>query len=56
MIRDWRTTLVACKDCGWEGTVADCVHTYRQIPLTDGDVEGVDKCPKCDSENLNEVE
>jgi len=50
------TTPVYCEDCGWKGQVRDCVHTYRGIPGTGGDVEPVDECPKCGSENLIDIE
>ena len=52
--RETDITLVQCEDCGWTGTVSECIHTYRAISLTDGDVEGIDECPKCGSENLIE--
>lgn len=45
-------TLVECEDCGWRGTVADCIHTYEEIPGTGGDVEPIDLCPKCEGKNL----
>lgn len=47
---------IKCEDCGWTGKVKDCVHSYRAIPLTEGDVEGVDKCPSCGSDNLIPIE
>jgi len=46
-------TLVECEDCGWRGTVSECVHTYESV-LPD-DVEPVDRCPKCGSRNLIEL-
>lgn len=48
-------TMVQCEDCGWIGKVSECIHTYKGIPNTSGDVEPVDRCPKCGSERLIEL-
>ena len=37
-------TLIECKDCGWRGAIAECVHTA-----------GISFCPKCGSKNLIEI-
>ena len=50
--REDDTTPVKCQDCGWQGQVKDCVHSYRGVPMTDGDVEAVDQCPLCGNENV----
>ena len=47
--------LVQCDDCGWRGMVKDCVHTYRGIAGSEGDVEPVDECPECGSDQLIEI-
>ena len=49
-------SLVQCDDCSWRGMVKDCVHTYKGIAGSEGDVEPVDGCPKCGSENLIPIE
>lgn len=46
-------TPVQCQDCGWQGMVSECIHTYRGTP--DWDVTPVDECPKCNSENLIDI-
>jgi len=38
-------TPVKCLDCGWEGRIMDCEHSYVACP--DGDVEPIDYCPEC---------
>lgn len=48
------TTPVKCKDCGWQGTVADSRHGYD--PIYPDDVEPTDFCPECGSRNLVEIE
>lgn len=45
-------TPIQCEDCGWRGKVMDCIHTYYEIPGTEGDVEPADECPDCGSDNL----
>lgn len=50
------TRLVKCEECGWVGQVKDCLHIYREIVGTGGDVEPLDECPSCESEELWEVE
>ena len=50
-----REPMVQYLDCGWIGKYSECVHTYIKIFKTEY-VEGVDKCPKCGSENLLELE
>jgi len=54
--RDTDPTPVECGDCGWRGTVAECIHTYQgyQVSEDDSDIEPVDECPKCNSRNLIE--
>lgn len=49
-------TPVQCEDCGWQGLASECIHTYKGIPFADGDIEPVDECPKCNSENLIEID
>ena len=55
-------TPVKCEDCGWQGLAKDAVHTYRGIGIFftpdgyDEDVEPVDECPECGSENLIPIE
>ena len=43
---------VKCTGCGWRGPVRWLVHDYRDCGMNpnDGDVEGVDYCPKCGAE------
>ena len=50
-----REPMVQCLDCSWICQDSDCIHTYVGIFGTE-DVEGTDKCPKCGSENLWELE
>lgn len=50
-------TPVKCGDCGWIGREMDCRHGYQHsFQLVHGllryDVEPMDYCPKCNSENL----
>ncbi len=40
-----------CLDCGWEGLGKDCNHDY-QDDGTGEDVEPVELCLACDSDNL----
>ena len=53
---------VECEDCHWIGQVKDCVHTYREDGTTmpdgspTGEVEPVDECPECGSQNLLQIE
>ena len=57
MSRTEDPTPVKCLDCGWEGRVMDCVHTYIACP--NGDVEPVGRCPECgslDIDNLADIE
>lgn len=56
--RETDTTLVRCSDCGWEGRVMDCEHSYSPIFLANGepDIEPVDYCPYCGSDQLEHPE
>jgi len=52
-------TPIKCEECGWEGQAKDAIHTYTGtgVYITDSgqpdeDVEPVDECPECGSENL----
>ena len=47
---------VVCQDCNWQGMVSECIHTYKGIFFTGGDVEPVDLCPECRGENLIPIE
>lgn len=47
-------TPVRCESCGWEGRVKNCNHTYKPDGL--GDMEGVDYCPLCGSDQLIPIE
>lgn len=52
MSRTEDPTPVKCLDCGWEGRVMDCVHTYIAFH---GDVEPVDRCPECGSLDIDNI-
>jgi len=43
--------VIKCEDCGWQGETREAVHTYHDDG-TGEDVEPVDECPVCGSENL----
>ena len=43
-------TEIYCPKCGWKGKAMDCTHTYK--PVSPDDVEPVDLCPVCGSEEL----
>lgn len=56
-------TPVRCEACGWQGRVMDCKHGYSSSgginppwgePV--GDVEPMDYCPECGSDNLIPIE
>lgn len=53
---------VRCLDCGWEGKAYECVHTYRSDGSSNpdgsptGEVEPVDECPECGSEQLEQLQ
>jgi len=56
-------TPILCARCGWKGRVKDSVHTYHGFVVgVDGDgnveedVEAVDECPGCGSDQLIESE
>lgn len=40
-----------CRNCGWVGRVRDSVHGYQDDGSGE-DVEGVEECPRCGSEEL----
>ncbi len=46
-------TLVECDECHWRGTIADCIHTYRNYI---DESEPVDLCPKCGSDQLLDID
>ena len=48
-------TAVRCNRCGWTGKVKDLVHGYYPVD-DDGDVEPVDECPACGSDDWDEIE
>lgn len=48
-------TPVQCQDCGWQGMVLECAHTYTGMFGT-REVEPIDKCPECNSENLIKID
>lgn len=49
-------TPVECLNCGWQGLVSECVHTYSGIVFgEEEDVEPSDECPNCNSDYLVEV-
>ena len=50
MSRQDDTTLIKCNDCDWIGMVIDCRHGYEAN--VSGDVEPVDYCPECGSDQL----
>lgn len=56
--RDNDTTDVECKDCGWRGKALECRHGYVNNPLgiPELDVEPMDYCPKCDSDQVYPLE
>lgn len=55
-------TPVKCDSCGWKGKVQDCLHSYQGDGTTTskgeptGEVEPVDFCPKCGSDQLLNLE
>ena len=51
-----REPMVQCLDCGWIGKESECFRAYVEVSGTKYHVEGEDKCPKCGSENLLELE
>ena len=48
------TTPVICNRCGWKGQIKDMVHTY-QDDGTGEDVEAVDECPTCGTDDVVEA-
>jgi len=44
-------TLIGCKDCGWTGTLKECVCIENWNERI-GRVETETSCPKCGSKNL----
>ncbi len=44
---------VQCKDCSWQGALAECIHTYEGLPGED--VVPVDLCPTCRGRDLIEI-
>jgi predicted RNA-binding Zn-ribbon protein involved in translation (DUF1610 family) len=53
-------TLVRCEECGWQGPIKECRHGHASYPIStrgnDYDVEPMDYCPKCDSDQLVPLE
>lgn len=49
-------TLLLCNDCGWTGKQNDCIRKSRGLPNTDEFMETYFECPKCNSENLIELD
>jgi len=51
-------TIVRCHCCRWQGTVANCIHSYK-AGFAYGRVietEPADFCPNCGSENLENID
>ena len=50
-------TAARCHRCGWVGTVAGCIHSYKAFHDNGGgiEVEPVDYCPNCGSDELEEL-
>ena len=46
--------LLECEDCGWRGEQEECDKRYLGVP--GWDVEPILQCPKCNSENLKEID
>lgn len=44
-----------CKNCRWQGKLEDLVSGYRGIGDGSGDVEGYSECPKCGSDDVEEL-
>ena len=49
-------TMMECEDCKWRGKVMDCKHGYKGSPIRGFDIEPMDYCPRCNSENLIEMQ
>jgi Zn finger protein HypA/HybF involved in hydrogenase expression len=43
---------IKCEDCGWTGRVSECYHGYTNPAMEHIDVEPIDMCPECGSDNL----
>ena len=52
------TSGVQCEDCGWEGQVCGCRHGYISVrtEIFGADVEPMDFCPVCGSDQLMPIE
>jgi len=55
--------VIKCEECGWQGKIKEAIHTYcgtGAYVTPDGnydeDIEPVDECPECGSENLILIE
>ena len=46
------TTPTICNRCGWKGLAKNTIHDYRDDGC--GDVEAVDECPECGSDDLDD--
>jgi len=46
-------TPVKCNRCGWTGMIKDMAHTYRDDGSGE-DVEPVDECPECGTDDIEE--
>ena len=46
-------TPVKCNRCGWIGMIKDMCHGYRD-DASGEDVEAVDVCPVCGTDNVEE--
>lgn len=47
-------TPVQCSKCGWKGKIKDMFHTYRDDGSGE-DVEAVDECPVCGTDDVEEL-
>ena len=54
--KEWGAVqTMKCKDCGWTGPLAETVTKYYPL-IGAGDVEPEVVCPKCDNDNLIDLE
>ena len=45
---------IKCNRCGWIGRIKDAIHTYQDDQC--GDVEAVDECPICGTDDFEDYE